>query len=225
MNLEDIERIIEKEINLKSKCVFIPEPKKIACFIQIDNLENSVMKYKTTDKIRVKLLNIIPKEMYPDSLELITKFPLNKHGKICKKTLENLYWSCQDGNQETNSGDFFINTLTRYLGLDVDSIEDWKQYSFFELGGNSITFIQVLNEIQEYFGEDSKEQFVKLLFEESLQTSITIGSNIKRVERKRKIYETEIATKRRKSGLALKISWKYDLKACVDSSPLVFKFR
>ncbi|CAH0560356.1 unnamed protein product [Brassicogethes aeneus] len=225
INLEEIEILIMKEIHVRNKCIFITKENKIVCFINIPNFEESV-KIKTVDKIRVKLLKILPKEFYPDCIDIINKLPINKHGKIDLKSLDNIYHNnIKDQLIENDPSDIFIFIVSKYLGMDVN-ITKIQDYTFVELGGNSINVIQVLNELEKYFGSQPKEKLTNLMFEAPLNQNIEFVKTLNILKRKStSLKTTNLNIKRIKTDFKLKISWKYNLKACVDGTPLIFNFK
>lgn len=223
INLSKTEELITQAIGLPNRCVWVKDFNKLITYVAIDNFMNS-HKEKIIDKLQVKLLSVLSETSYPDHLYLLKKFPLTCHGKIDDKSLTNYFSMTKvEKNNISNSTDqIFLNLCSKYLGLCEDVLVELKERSFLELGGNSITILQLDSELKDIFGSVYPRDFLKSLFEQNLKGCLNLLINEK--DRKRPIDEQVLSeTKKLNLDKDFKTLWKYDLKACVDSSPLVFR--
>lgn len=180
------------------------------------------LKEKILDKLRVRLLNVLPEGSFPDHCDLIKKFPLTRHGKIDDKSLEEDYIIFMERIDEHPSYKIFSTMCSKYLGLSSSILSDCKEETFMELGGTSITVLQLSNAFKEILGSNYPDDFLKLLYGRSLKECSEFLRNYKPV--KRKTTEAQLMKcKKKKEDEDFKVLWKYDLKACVDSSPVVFQ--
>lgn len=220
INLNKIEEMIEKETDLKNKCVWFES--KLLNFLVIENYQE---KDKILDKLRIKLLHALPPQYYPDFFDIIPKIPLSSHGKANKILLQNIYLE----NKITYTGKYeilFKNLLFKYLGVDESVLDENVHSSFIQMGGNSILAIQLLSEFCDLLRCENS-QILNVLFQSDLASCLDSLKNfqpIRKCELNAPIPITQI--KRLKtSHTNLKINWKYNLMACVDATPLVFPFQ
>ncbi|MFJ6264446.1 AMP-binding protein [Lysinibacillus xylanilyticus] len=126
----------------------------------------------TENNLRAKLADKLPNYMIPSIIKKMNKFPLLLNGKIDKTTLKH-----------TLLTNFKVQNNDEYFGLDssyqqifdickeVLKIEEVSMNdSFFKLGGNSLTAIQLIREIndktdykatiQHLFGSSTFEEFI-----------------------------------------------------------------
>lgn len=216
LHLTTIENLIKTLTDLDNKCVWSKDQSKLLTFFLLENCD---LKAKVLDKIRVKLLHGLPKECFPDFFDILAKFPITTHGKINRKALESIYSLEISKNLATNFDSFKL-LLSKYLGNNPDDFENWSQSTFFENGGNSITAIQFLNEL----GSDSNT-FMGLFFEKNLKICgdylQSAGNSVLKRRQNSKFDSIEVE-KRVKLEYCMDVEWSYDLKACVDATPLIF---
>lgn len=196
---------------------------KLLNYLVVENLITA-HKDKTLDKIRVKLLNVTPEACFPDHIDLIRKFPLTPHGKIDEKTLANMYSLIKAKHTILSySEDVFINICGKYLGLSYEILNSNEDLSFLELGGTSITILQLKNELKDLLGYDYPNEFLNVLFGKSLKECSMYIKNYKHKKRKNDEVGIIECNNSKKMDYDFKVLWKYNLKACVDSSPLLFQ--
>ncbi|XP_030758314.1 beta-alanine-activating enzyme isoform X3 [Sitophilus oryzae] len=100
------------------------------------------------------------------------------------------------------------------------------KHTFVQLGGTSLAAIQVLSELQYKLDTDNLGEFATVLFNNSIEACLLYLKNMKL--KQRRLNKLEPLQKKSNSGILNcdnYIIWKYDLKGCVDSSPVVFKKR
>lgn len=222
INLTKIEELIFQATDLTNRAIWIKGLSKLVIFIVIDNFTSS-HKEKILDKLRVKLLNILPEASFPDHIHILKKLPLSNHGKIDDISLEKLYTIFKNEILlKSNKEEIFLGLCCEYLGVNYSMISKVEDRTFLELGGSSITILQLNNELNDILGTEYPEGFLKLIFEKPLKESLSFLRNHK--QEKRKMSSIDFVDKKKCKLLDdCEILWKYDLKACVDSSPLVFQ--
>lgn len=227
INLIEIEEIMNRELELSCKCVWYQRKRKLLLFIVLHEQEMS-RKVKIIDKLRVKIMHTVPKESFPDFIDVIPKLPLTCHGKIDTRHLIKHYEQSCLASTSKKFSDQLSCLFCKYLGINFDHLEVFKEYSFFELGGNSITATQLLDECGNIADLDQRE-LVAFLFQSSISSCIEFAKTIDRSDGYSISQEAEEVNntqyKRRKYDNQLDVRWKYDLKACVDCSPIIFAHR
>lgn len=226
--LQEIENIIFNETELRSRLVYCDDLMKLLAFILIEKNYDDQSKIRLLDKLRVKLLKILPEHGVPDFLEVLTYFPLNEHGKICDKSLKGHYEKSLSVRQieERNAGDLFIDVLSAYLRIDIrENLKQLGKYTFFELGGNSILITQFLQAFQEKVGAYlSLGDLFTLALNESIQTCLNYV--VDNITFPRKPFDVTLVQKAKilktDSSQWSYVKWKYYLKACVDSTAVAF---
>jgi len=158
IELEEIENEILKFKNIDN-CVV---SKKVS-----DNAHEFLCAYFTTsskvsiDTIRKTLNKSLPKYMVPQYFIKLENLPYTPNGKIDRKKLPmpNVEISNKEIILPRNSADeILINILRELLNIENISIED----SFFELGGDSLTAINLCTKI---YSEFNVQIFVKDILE------------------------------------------------------------
>ncbi|XP_064215082.1 beta-alanine-activating enzyme isoform X2 [Tribolium castaneum] len=216
VQLSKIETMVLDETGLRNVCVWSKTRTKLLLFLIVENCDNST-KSKVLDKVRIKLLHTLPKQYFPDFIDIIRKCPITSHGKTDKNSLESIYLN--RNRTDKRQVDIFKTLICKYFG-----VRNFDKNTFFELGGNSILAVQFLSEFEDETGAACPD-LVTHLFESDLNTCIDILRDVKVVQKRP---QTEPPPKNEKKiknsniGIELKIAWSYNLEACVDSTPLVF---
>lgn len=229
VSLNAIEEIIFKEMNIFSVCLWFSEYNKLVLFVKT-NEENKEVRKKTKDKIRVKLLHTLEKECFPDEIISIQNFPLTVNGKICKNSLKNLYdYEVNNKGQTLEPLKVFENLLKIYFGLD--EIRNYSDLNFFDLGGNSILVMLFLNEFIDILNIEFPNELAVCLYEHKISKCCDHVKNMFPLHKK-KLFSNEKNVNSELAGsnlgktysIILEILWKYDLKACVDTTAEIFKY-
>ncbi|KAJ8949864.1 hypothetical protein NQ318_010498, partial [Aromia moschata] len=219
INLTKTESLIFQFTSLESRCIWSSKYNKILTFILIKNLDASI-KDKTLDKLRVKLLGILPEEGFPDVIKIVENFPVTPHGKLDEKALEKLYLTSK---VILSAEEAFSEIWCNYFGINKEAIDTIIIYTFFEMGGNSIAALQFIAEFEALTDSQYPNEMYRNIFEKSLGECLDC---LKQLNPVRKRSGTEIFSpvmkKQKPSENFLRMLWSYDLKACVDGSPLVF---
>lgn len=221
INTMRVQSIIENATGLENCIMWIEEASHLILFVKITNFDNTT-KSKIVDKLRVKLLHILPMESMPDFIEIIGNFPLTTNGKLDKNGLENIYLESLKylrKNIQKNPAKVVNFLLRKYLGLNEDNIRESQHKTFSQLGGNSILLVQILNEYRDILDTEYPQTLVQLLLEENLSEALKLIKSIGSKSRLRK--EENFAYDYESIRQNINIKWKYDLKACVDSSPTI----
>jgi acyl-coenzyme A synthetase/AMP-(fatty) acid ligase/acyl carrier protein len=102
----------------------------------------------STDALRTWLAERLPDAMVPDDWSVLDALPLTPNGKVDRRRLPDPRRGATAAAAPSGTSDTLAGIWARVLGLDeVGPDED-----FFELGGNSLSTIQVAFEIREAFG-------------------------------------------------------------------------
>ncbi|HWO66700.1 MAG TPA: amino acid adenylation domain-containing protein, partial [Umezawaea sp.] len=96
-----------------------------------------------TDDVRARLGAVLPEYMVPSTLLTLAAMPLTPHGKVNRKALPEPDFSAGPrGRTARSSGERVLcEVMAEVLGLPEVGVED----SFFALGGDSISSIQVVS--------------------------------------------------------------------------------
>lgn len=221
--LTKVEALITKTTGLPNRCIWIKDLNKLVIYVVIENFTYN-QEEKILDKLRVKLLNVLSQESFPDHLSIINTLPVTSHGKIDDKTLEKNYviFNQKKDIDSTASSTIFSSLCTKYLGLNFETLSEIEGQTFLELGGTSITILQLTNELKGILGSNYPDDFMKLLFQQTIKECLIFLKNYK--NEKRKVdSQMVVPNKKIKHNEDFNVLWKYDLKACVDSSPVVFR--
>ncbi|KAH1019786.1 hypothetical protein HUJ04_009554 [Dendroctonus ponderosae] len=163
--------------------------------------------FRALDKLRVKLLNSLEEHCFPDYLEILTELPLNRHGKICDKSLEGLF---KRGPKAGDVGDVFEDLLGGYVRAELQGHRD---KTLAQLGVSSISIMQFMRDFQERVGDSRIGELLTLLLNEDVKTCREF------VERHLEVSSGEtcpVGT----IGAAPSPShvlWSVDMKGCVDA--------
>ncbi|CAH2005093.1 unnamed protein product [Acanthoscelides obtectus] len=122
INLGIIENVIFDKTGLVNKCVWSQEHNKLLNFIVIEGKFEPEYKKRMLDKIRVKVINLLPENSIPDFLEIIEKLPLTSHGKVDEKALEKMYCSIQLADN-VDFVEVFSGLWSKYLGISAADLD------------------------------------------------------------------------------------------------------
>ncbi|MDE9467192.1 amino acid adenylation domain-containing protein [Xenorhabdus bovienii] len=110
----------------------------------------------TNDVVRTQLERELPHYMVPDIIVSCENFPLGTNGKIDRKGLLARYKAEKgDPIQSIDNLVSYDNALQQQLAAIFTSVLNvspiGKQYSFFALGGNSLSALRIVNRVREAF--------------------------------------------------------------------------
>lgn len=233
INLEEITNRILLKTSIQNKCIWYEKESKLLLFLLIKDCGDNTLKEKIVDKIRVKLLHELPKEHFPDFIDAVVNFPLTINGKLDKNALIDIFTTTK--TQKLPSAkpiEVFDSLLLKYFGLGKTTLDAYLNYSFFDIGGNSILIIQFLEEFKTILLKEIPKELVTFLFEKNLNCCrkyISEMQDLKRAanwdEKESHSREKLMKTEPMKEIIKMEVLWKYDLQACVDCSPMVIKNR
>lgn len=159
---EGIVLVKRDQSNNKYMCAYVTTNKKI-----------------TTQEIREKLLNELPKYMVPSHFVKLDKMPLTPTGKIDRKALFNLDVKINtDTNYVSPTNDIQIEIAKIWenvLGIEKVGIND----DFFELGGNSLNAIRVISSLTVNYEINTNDIFKYPTIKELSQKLILKKNNLK----------------------------------------------
>ena len=106
-----------------------------------------------TDSLRQHLSNKLPSYMVPTRYQLLGSLPLTSNGKVDRKALPTpTLASATEYVAPTTPTERTITELWHALLLDVDQVGIYD--NFFEVGGNSLTAMQLLSQLQSTFSTE-----------------------------------------------------------------------
>lgn len=224
--LYECERKIFNEMGLTCKYVWHAEECKLLLFISIplNDLGNRI---KILDKLRLKLLRLLSKEEFPDFIDIISTFPVTQNGKLDIGTLIEIYKRNNEKERKKQPSEVILMTIAKYLGHSLKTITNLKNCTFENLGGNSILYILLTNELKDILEYNLPSEFHSLLLNGSLENCMHFLDNFQNLENQKrkisKVEDLEIDTKRAKYPDGVEIVWKFNLFGCVDATPLLFE--
>uniref|UniRef100_A0AAR5QGR9 AMP-dependent synthetase/ligase domain-containing protein n=1 Tax=Dendroctonus ponderosae TaxID=77166 RepID=A0AAR5QGR9_DENPD len=205
--LQSVEDEIFLNTQLRSRLVYSTTHQRLLAFVVIAQPMDAPTKTRALDKLRVKLLNSLEEHCFPDYLEILTELPLNRHGKICDKSLEGLF---KRGPKAGDVGDVFEDLLGGYVRAELQGHRD---KTLAQLGVSSISIMQFMRDFQERVGDSRIGELLTLLLNEDVKTCREF------VERHLEVSSGEtcpVGT----IGAAPSPShvlWSVDMKGCVDA--------
>jgi acyl-CoA synthetase len=167
----------------------------------------------------------------PDVIRILDSLPMSKHGKIDRKKLLKLIQTTPKHDGKLNWETILANEWRNATGQTATD-----ESNFILSGGNSLSALRLVNQIQEetsrslplltdiLLNQNWKET-VDYIRKESLNGPISSLQNQSKVE----IFQrsqtsskvTDVISKA--STIELKQIWKFNLKKCIDASPLVIR--
>ncbi|MBX9586952.1 MAG: amino acid adenylation domain-containing protein [Gammaproteobacteria bacterium] len=153
IELEEIRTILLKFTSIKDCVVLkVGDNYNEAHLKAFFTLKNPNMNFDISD-LRTHLASYLPYYMIPDEFIPVEGIPINTNGKVDKEQILQLYASHHKkdiGNYnpvENPTEQLILNLFNKVLSAKNIEPND----SFFELGGNSISAIQILSNIQDCF--------------------------------------------------------------------------
>lgn len=227
----EIEKTIHEHTELNSVCAWDEVNSKLILFIILQESDN-VIKNKIIDKLRIKLLGCLTKYQTPDMIDIVPSIPLNQNGKTDYKCLLKLVCDIKM-DEKLTPFEIFQSLWSKYFGLSEFQIKERWNSNFGDFGGNSILAIQIVSEFEKYFDENSSlSELIGILLDPSknyknYKEFIEERSGSVRKRKNNKITSRLDDDKKMKTSenirLKLTIKWKYNLDACIDSTPVYFR--
>lgn len=213
-------------MGLTSKYIWNEKAFKLLLFILISS-SDLTYKSKILEKLRVKLLNILQKHEFPDFIDVIPMFPVTQNGKLDTWTLSQIYEQNKIVQKTDQSSKLFLVIIAKYLGHSLRNISKLKNFTFGELGGTSILYTLVTNELKDTFKCELPSEFLSLLFNKSIGKCYTFLETFQDWNNCRndvsEIEDYIPQVKKTKCSANVKILWKFNLFGCVDAAPLLFE--
>ncbi|XP_044749095.1 beta-alanine-activating enzyme isoform X2 [Coccinella septempunctata] len=226
--VNEVEKKISENIELTAKCIWNLKDHKLLLFILIPLFEPR-NRSKILDKLRNKLLHLLPTEQFPDFLDIVSTFPVTENGKLDKRTLIEMYEQNKDELRKNKPSCVFLMILCKYLGHSLHNIKRIKNFTFEELGGNSLLYTMVTNDFKVTLKYDLPSEFLSLLFNGSIEKCLNFLDSFHDWDKYRsnelKNEEHVQLIKRTKYSAKVEVVWKYNLLGCVDATPLLYEKR
>lgn len=172
IELEEIEKALLKNQNIQSTkviCFNRDNKKNLCAFVVISEL-------LTEDSIRQYLHQSLPEYMVPQIIKIIDEMPLTINGKIDVDALETPSFvedanSIPEVNESTDDPmcEIMRSIWRKTLGITNVSIDD----NFFDLGGDSISAIQIVSELRKKEFTIKVSEILKLKTIRRIRESLT----------------------------------------------------
>ena len=145
VELGEIESIIRKHVMVKEAVVIYSQKYGICAYMTLK--DNSCNREEAIENVSNDLKNQLPDYMLPSRYVCLDLMPVNTNGKVDKKSLPDPL-SCEKPaqtnheNEEAPTGDIESRLSSIYkLVLGIEQVNTGR--SFFDLGGNSLSLIQL----------------------------------------------------------------------------------
>lgn len=217
VNLQKIDTIVHNATGFETKCIWTKN--KIIMFVKITRSRiNS--KEKIIRKLKTNLRTLLESDWFPDVVEPVVEFPLTSSGKVCTKSLEVL----ANIKADAKNADLlmaFVTVWRNHLGMLP--VECYIGRLFHELGGTSITKLQMISEIKELVQpQEYPSMFFDWMFRHKYEDIISSIKEHVFVRDRKRLYSGQRLTRNDRTGKCkLKIRWTYNLRACVDANPTI----
>ncbi|XP_065356367.1 beta-alanine-activating enzyme [Calliphora vicina] len=173
----------------------------------------------------------------PDKIFYSNELPLNRHGKLDRKTILNQILSTKL-KQTLTPLEIFKEFLTNVMGFQLNDHEEKKlsdletvkrlklstDISFFKAGGTSFQALSLATELAEQM-EQSEQQ--RIIVEMLLDDTSTIEEILKFLLMVTRKLENESCVleslQNNFTNLSLKLLWRHDLKKCIDAAPSLYE--
>lgn len=147
---EEIESTLLKSNNIK-EAVVLAQNEKLIAFVTLVKFEKITSKH--IDKWKDNLASDLPSYFVPSKIKVLETLPTTPNGKLDKQALlqsESIEIETSFVTEpKTNTEKLIASIWLKYLHLDYLDIKN----NFFELGGNSLIAIQVMNKLEEETGK------------------------------------------------------------------------
>ena len=217
VNLQKIDMVVHNATGFETKCIWTKN--KIIMFVKIPQSRIN-LKEKIVRKLKTNLRTLLESDWFPDVVEALVTFPLTSSGKVCAKSLEAL----ADIKFDSKNADLvmaFVTVWANHMGMLP--VECYIGRSFHELGGTSITKLQMMSEIKELVQpQEYPSMFFDRMFGHKYEDVISsLKEHVLVRDRKRLHCGRRATGNNHTEKCKLKVRWTYNLQACVDANPTV----
>jgi hypothetical protein len=151
IELPEIERTLRELDAVIDAVVIVQKPEDLLVAYIIANPAVSIL----AQTIRHDLSSRLPSYMLPDAFEVLTEYPLTTNGKIDKAGLPRHQFHHRGKLVNTVNDDAVASVIydawVEILSDDEVTYED----NFFEIGGNSLKIVHILDRLQTHFKDDT----------------------------------------------------------------------
>ena len=149
IELPEIEQALRETSDVLDAVVLLQKPEN---FLVAYTITKSGLKLDIKS-VRQQLSYRLPHYMLPDAVQWMEQYPLNSNGKIDKQQLPR--WDIRHQAKATEADESVNNdmaTLIQQIWVDVlENNQVTRHDNFFEVGGNSLKIILVLDRLQTHF--------------------------------------------------------------------------
>ncbi|MCB4994270.1 mutanobactin A non-ribosomal peptide synthetase MubA [Streptococcus mutans] len=224
IELQDIEKNILEIIGQDSDCSVVVIPVSINGLISLHAFYEGVTGFDSNpNQVLKQLTNKLPSYMVPSTIESLSQFPLTSNGKVDRKYLEKIVLNKSTSVKEINNDNPLLVKVMKIIteilkGRQINPDED-----FFQMGGNSLTAIELANKLQEELNKKvTIDDIFKFRNAINLVDNLTNRENLKPLETSIQSSE-EISYESSPSQKAIFIEQKIDEKSLAYNMPIVYK--
>ncbi len=177
VELGEIEQEILNNKEVLSAVVLMKQNKKgnkyLIAYLKVASLTNQD---EIQDKVRSELRKSLPDYMLPSFFVCLTELPMNANGKIDRKKLPETNFSSitkQYLAPSNNHERILVSILADELCLEKSAIS--MNANFFDIGGNSLSLLNVINQLKNKGFETS----IKLFYESESLREVCLTTNNK----------------------------------------------
>lgn len=156
IELHEVEQIIRELNAVLDAVVILQKPEDLLIAYVKVNATEAV----TGKAIRQQLAGLMPKYMLPDAVVIINEYPLNANGKVDKERLPKFEFQREtiSSNDESWNNNPIFSTIYQ-VWEEVLAVKNiGYEENFFEVGGNSLKLVHVLERLQTIFSDDPQVQ-------------------------------------------------------------------
>lgn len=146
IELEEIECVLQMHKNIKQAAVIEKKYETSSCLLAYVVKDGSVSRRD----IKVFLKKYLPNYMVPEKIAYLESLPILPSGKVDRKTLINLELKHIPSQKFLNSLEDFISKIWADV-LQVCSNKIHSSINFFEIGGGSLTAVQVAIRLSHHY--------------------------------------------------------------------------
>ncbi|KAF9421749.1 hypothetical protein HW555_002430 [Spodoptera exigua] len=240
VNLMNIEAAIMQCPKVKTcACLWLPKPMLLVVYFSSETISSQEL----SDFLKCKLDD----KHWPDKIIRVDNLPTNRHGKISKNILSNIFEKHVRMPQTEDSIKVtFIKELKASLGENF-VYDQIKNKDFFALGGTSFLAVSLCNNLSQTCPQLGKlilpylmtqkntiDEIMEIVYKQLGSDEIKVKKPLKRTRSnsEKRFDSSSLASNEivKKSSLEATIGsvefttiWKHDTGKCVDASPVLFQ--
>lgn len=228
VNLQAIEATIMLCPRVKTcSCIWLPKPLLLVVYFSSETLTSQEL----SDFLKCKLED----KHWPDKIIRVDNLPTNRHGKVSKMILSEMYESVSFTPQTYHSlKESFLKELKATINRNF-IYDEIKDKDFFAIGGTSFLAVTLCNKLSFICPKFSKiilpylmsqkhtiDDIMEFAQKELCNDDSKPKKRLKRIRSSRTIIASKKSSLTRANPVDFIILWTYDTGKCVDASPTLF---